>query len=204
MTESAKALGAGFHDVPGGHVAAVVTCLEMMAPPQPRPAPPLPDGVRLVALERPGVDAYRALYRAVGQDWLWFSRLVMPDAQLRATLDDARVEVFALRGGEADLGILELDFRQPDECELAFFGLTGEALGRGLGRAMMNEALARAWAKPIRRLWVHTCTLDSPAAVDFYRRSGFTAYARQIEIAPDPRLLGLLPRDCSPHVALIG
>ena len=66
-----------------------------------------------------------------------------------------------------------------------------------------DQALARAWAKPIRRFWVHTCTFDHPAALPFYVRSGFKPYALQIEVHPDPRLTGHLPRDVAPHIALI-
>lgn len=124
----------------------------------------------------------------------------MPDDKLRAILDDPQVSLFALRQGERDVGILELDFRQPDECELAFFGLASEAVGKGIGRTLMNEAIERAWSRAIKRFWVHTCTLDHPAALGFYRRSGFTPYAFQVEVQPDPRLTGAMPRDCAPHV----
>jgi hypothetical protein len=47
---------------------------------------------------------------------------------------------------------------------------------------------------------VHTCTLDHPAALGFYRRHGFTPYRRSLETFPDPRLLGLLPADAAPQV----
>lgn len=192
-----------FIDVPPGHIAAVVTSLQMLAPPEPRPAPPFPAGVGLVPLRQPTPARYRSLFRAVGQDWLWFSRLVMPDAQLSGILHDPRVEIFALTDGDRDLGILELDFRAQGQCELAFFGVAPEGIGKGLGRTLMNVALDTAWSRPIERLWVHTCTLDHPGAVAFYRRSGFEVCGRQVEIAPDPRLTGALPRDSAPHVPLI-
>jgi hypothetical protein len=67
----------------------------------------------------------------------------------------------------------------------------------------MDTALRRAWAARPRRLWVHTCTLDHPAALAFYQRSGFVAYRRQVEIDDDPRLDGTLPADAAPHVPLI-
>ena len=140
----------------------------------------------------------------MGTDWLWFSRLVMADEKLQAILDNPQVEFLALRKDGRDVGILELDFSKPAECELAFFGLAVEVVGTGVGRTLMNEAIARAWSRPIKRFWVHTCTLDHPAALDFYRRSGFVPYAFQVEVFADPRLTGILPRDCSRHVPLLG
>ena len=67
----------------------------------------------------------------------------------------------------------------------------------------MERALDLAWAAPIDRFHVHTCSLDSPAALAFYIRSGFTPYARQVEVADDPRLTGALPRDAAPQVPIL-
>ena len=197
-------LSNGYFSVPPGHVAAVVTSLEMRARPPLRPSTPLPPGFALQPLDRSGPEPYRRLYRAVGTEWLWFSRLMMSDDRLQAILDDPGIEIWALRQEGRDVGILELDFREPQTCELSFFGVVIEVVGKGIGRALMNEAIGRAWSQPIERFWVHTCTLDHPAALDFYRRSGFEPYAFQVEIAPDPRLTGVLPRDCARHVPRLG
>jgi hypothetical protein len=67
----------------------------------------------------------------------------------------------------------------------------------------MNEAVTRAWARPITRFWVHTCTHDHPGALAFYVRSGFTPYQRMVEVHDDPRLQGLLPEAAAPHIPLI-
>ena len=64
----------------------------------------------------------------------------------------------------------------------------------------MNEAITRAFARPIKRFHVHTCTLDSPQALGFYRRSGFNAMRQQVEIDNDPRLDGILPETAGPNV----
>ncbi|WP_374441871.1 GNAT family N-acetyltransferase [Stella sp.] len=192
----------GYFDVPAGKLAAVVTALEMTAPAAPRPDP-APAPWRLRAEARPDLAWYRDLYRRIGEDWLWFSRLRMSDAELATILHDPRVEVFALVAGGRDEGLLELDWRVPGECELAFFGVTAAEIGTGAGRWMMNRAIPRAWTRPIRRFWVHTCTLDHPGALDFYRRSGFVPYRRQVEIADDPRLLGQSPRTAAAHVPVV-
>jgi len=191
----------GHSDVPPGKLAAVVTHLQMYQRPAPRPVPPIT--AELVAHDRADPVWYRALFTRVGRDWLWFSRLGMDDAALAAILHDPEVQVFSLRQGERDLGLLELDFRAPGECELAYFGLAAQLQGQGAGRWLMEQALARAWAAPITRFHVHTCTLDSPAALAFYVRSGFTPYCRQVEIADDPRLTGQLPRDAAPQVPIL-
>lgn len=194
-------LAPGFYDVPPGMVATVVTHLEMRAPAASRPVP-APGGIRLTRVEAPAPDWYRDLYTRVGGDWLWFSRLQMEEAELSAILTDPGVEIWAVeKDGRAE-GLLELDFRHDGDCELAFFGLTAALIGSGAGRLLMNTAIERAWARPIARFHVHTCTLDSPGALSFYRRSGFTPVRQQIEIAADPRVTGDLPREAGAHIPL--
>jgi GNAT superfamily N-acetyltransferase len=191
-----------YDPVPDGEIAAVVTYLEMHSPPT---APGLPSHLKLRRLEAPGPADYRRLFRLVGARWLWFSRLVMDDSELAAIIRHPRVELFAIanRAGH-EVGMVELDFRDPGQCEIAFIGLVPELAGRGHGRWLLAEALRLAWRDGVRRVHVHTCTLDHPAALAAYRRAGFAAYRRAIERFPDPRLLGILPADCAPQLPLVG
>ena len=188
-------------DVPNGKIAAVVTHLEMMERPAPRSVPNVT--AELVEHPKPDLDWYRDLFTRVGGDWMWFSRLGMADADLAAILHRDDVHIYSVRVDGRDEGMLELDFRTSGECELGYFGLTPAMVGTGAGRWLMEHALTLAWAQPISRFHVHTCTLDSPQALAFYMRSGFTAYRRQVEIADDPRLVGALPRDASPQEPII-
>jgi len=185
-----------------GELAAVVTSLEMRERPKPRPLPA--SLLRLVRWKEPQVDAYRILFRRVGAPWLWFSRLLLDDAALAAIIRDPGVEISAVvdRAG-IEIGLLELDFRTAGECEIAFFGLVPELAGKGHGGWLMTQALMLGWRKHVTRMWVHTCTLDHPAALEFYRRHGFVPYAQAIESFADPRLLGVLPREAAPQVPLI-
>ena len=109
------------------------------------------------------LDWFRDLYRRVGEEWLWFSRLQMTDADLAAIIQSPLVEVYALVEDGRDEGLLELDFRVSGQCELGFFGVTAKLIGSGAGRWLMNRALERAWSRQVARVWVHTCTLDHPA-----------------------------------------
>ena len=203
MTRRNKNLPLGYSNAAAGHVVSVITCLEMLEKPTTVPAVRLPDGITLDTLHRSDLPAYRALFRKIGADWLWYSRLIMSDAELSAILNDDRYEIFVARKGGEDIGLLELDFSEPNVCELAFLGLNAANTGKGLGRALINKALALAWSHPIRRMWVHTCTFDHPTALGFYIRSGFKPYAVQVEVQPDPRLTGHLPLYAAPHVPII-
>lgn len=183
-------------------IATIVTHLEMRQKPRPAPLPPCP--LHLVRWKEPALDKYRALFRRIGEPWMWFSRLVMPDADVETIIHDPAVEIYAVCDPQGiEVGIIELDFRRMPDCELAFFGLVSELAGKGHGRWMIAQARSLAWRKGVERFWVHTCTLDHPSALNFYVRSGFVPFAREIEVFDDPRIAGLTPREASSHIPLL-
>ena len=185
-----------------GELAALVTYLEMRSPPE---AETIASPLTLRRIAHPSPAEYRELFRLVGATWLWFSRLAMDESDLSAIIHDPAVAIYeVLDGSGARAGILELDFRSAGECELAFVGLVPELSGKGHGRWLLAEALRLAWRDEIRRVHVHTCSLDHPAALSAYRRAGFIPIKRALERFPDPRLSGILPLDAAPQVPLLG
>ena len=192
----------GYHDLPPGKLASVVTYLELRQP-QPLPSTPTASDFAVRQVTRPDLDWYRHIFRAIGEPWLWFSRLRMRDDDLRATVDDPAVEIYVLSNASVDCGLLEFDRRQMPDIEIAFFGVTPEMTGKGVGRALFRHCLPLAWQHQPARIWVHTCTVDHPAALAFYMKFGFVPYRRAVEIADDPRLTGDLPRTAAPHVPIL-
>lgn len=192
-----------FTPIAKGEIGAIVTSLEMRSKP-PLRALPATD-LRLERWPNPTADKYRTLYRRIGEPWLWFSRLTLDDAELYRIIHDPKVRIWAVidqRGVE--LGIVELDFRESGQCEIAFFGLVPELTGKGHGKWLMAMALQFGWSEPgVERIWVHTCTLDAPGALNFYINSGFTPYQRQVETFVDPRLIGLIPSDAAPQIPIV-
>lgn len=187
-----------------GQIGAIVTSLEMTSRPPLRAMPG--SALRLERWNEPTPDKYLVLYRRIGEPWLWYSRLELDERALISIIHDPKVRIWAVldrRGIE--VGIVELDFREPGQCEISFFGLVPELAGQGYGRWLMAMALQAGWAEPgVDRMWVHTCTLDSPGALGFYIKSGFTPFKRHIEIFSDPRLIGLIPQAAAPQIPLIG
>ncbi len=161
-------------------VSVVRTYLEMRDPAALRAAGRPPDAaVALERLERCSPPQYRALYALVGRDYHWRDRLAWSDERLAAHLARPEVELWELvtvdDAPRDRLGYFELERGADGDVEISYFGLAPAAHGRGLGTWMRTEAVRRAWDAGARRVWLHTCTLDSPAALPNYLARGFVA-----------------------------
>ena len=186
-----------------GELAAVVTYLEMRSPAdQPNVWSPL----SLNRIEVPQPEHYRELFRLVGAPWLWFSRLTLDDAHLAEIVQHPKVELYSvLDENGRDVGMLELDFREPHECELAFIGLIPELSGKGHGRWLLAEAVRPRLAR--RRRAGSTSTL---ARSIIRRRSppiaapASSPTSARSSVSPIRAFSGILPRDCAPQVPLLG
>lgn len=191
----------GYTDLPPGKIANVVTYLTLDAPPAASPEA-RPD-LKLVRIGDPSVRRYRNLVSRIGDRWLWTSRAAATDAELLATLTKPGNSLLVLTRNDAEIGLIELHADGPEFLEVNLFGVVGEATGTGAARWMMLKALADAFRPPVRRVWLHTCTFDHPAALPFYQGIGFRPWKFAIEVDDDPRLAGLMPESAGPHVPLL-
>jgi GNAT superfamily N-acetyltransferase len=122
---------------------------------------------------------YRYLYSEVGREWHWVDRLAWDDEAIRSHLADPRVTLWVLWLCGAPAGWFELT-RDDDGCvEIAYFGILPEFRRRGLGKQLLTAAVTQAWQDDARRVWLHTCTLDDPAALPNYVARGFSPYKEE-------------------------
>lgn len=184
-----------------GQLRSVVTWLERSDPPA-LAGGHWPDGVTIEGAGSVSVDDYRAMYRKVGEAWLWWERLLMPDAALASILADPATEIRVLHLGDAFAGFSELNRSDARAVEIAYFGIASDQLRQGLGRALMDATLRAAWSGGAERVWLHTCTEDHPGALAFYESVGFRRTRSQTVWIDDPRLAGILPRAAAPHIPL--
>lgn len=155
-------------------VAVVRTWLEMTAAGRQTGRAALPPGF-VVRQETCDPDLYRELYVGVGSAYHWRDRLAWTDDQLRTHLANPAITVRVLRQGSTLRGFFELARQVDGSVEIAYFGLLPSGLGQGLGRALLTAAIDAAWSQRPEpsRVWLHTCTLDHPAALANYRARGF-------------------------------
>lgn len=149
----------------------------------PRPEP------LLLRAELPLPMLNRFLYTAVGGHWFWRDRLPWSYARWMAWLDRPALQTWVLYHRGTPAGYVELEKQDGDDVEIAYFGVMREFLGLGLGGHLLTLAIDRAWDFGARRVWVHTCSLDGPAALANYQARGMQVYrqdVKQVELPETP------------------
>ena len=122
------------------------------------------------------VALYRRLYKEVGEQWYWHDRLEWSDEQLAAHLSSPNVGVWVVEDGDDLIGYYELQRHADGGVEIAYFGLKPAHIGRGIGGWMLTRAVDDAWRMGAKRVWLHTCTLDSERALPNYLSRGFVPF----------------------------
>ncbi len=152
-----------------------ITYLEMKSPSDAVPY----TGKRRLDVRRaeiPSPELNRFLYQAVGSRWWWHERLAWDRDRWMHWLDRPEVETWIGYLSGTPAGYFELEAQPGGMVEIAYFGLTPEFIGQGLGKELLAAAVARAWEVATTRVWVHTCTLDHKSALPNYQARGFRVY----------------------------
>jgi GNAT superfamily N-acetyltransferase len=147
--------------------------------------------IRIERVAQCPASFYRYLYREVGRFYHWIDRLPWTDDEIRAHLARPEITLWVMYPEAAPAGYFELERHDDGSVEIAYFGLLQEFLGRGLGKHLLSAAVAQAWTDGANRVWLHTCTLDDPAALPNYLKRGFEPFKKETyftDIGPDEQL----------------
>jgi GNAT superfamily N-acetyltransferase len=142
-------------------------------------------GLSVIEAELDNFRLNKFLYQYVGEPWQWMDRLDLSDEEWADYVNNPRLRTWVayLRGSIA--GYFELSAADSGDVEIAYFGLAPDFIGRGFGGYLLSQAIRNAWRFPgAKRVWVHTCTLDHPSALNNYLARGFTIYRQESSQSP--------------------
>lgn len=163
----------------GRPITVVRTYLELNSRAGFRPSRLTDPKASLERVARCSVELSRTLYHDVGATYHWHDRRAWSDAELDAYLTQPGFSVWLMRYDGKLAGFFELRTDDDGSIEIALFGLLKEFFGRGLGKHMLHGAVEAAWGQGAPRVWLHTCTLDSPVALANYLGRGFTPFKKE-------------------------
>jgi GNAT superfamily N-acetyltransferase len=158
------------------HTQVTVYYLEALSPRALKPSTRTPEGVEIHQAEIPSPELNRYLYAAVGGQWYWRERLAWSYARWMELLDRDTYETWVAYERRTPAGYFELEKHADSSVEIVYFGLLPAFVGKGIGGLLLTTAISRAWSWGAQRVWVHTCTLDHPNALQNYQARGMRIY----------------------------
>lgn len=189
-------------------IEVTTTHLQQLSPQELLPSTrALPEGARIERVTDITPEFSKFLYRGVGSGWNWADRLSLTRGAWESLVRAPGCETHVLYVDGAPGGYVELSGRITDsgtEVEIMYFGLFPQCIGRGLGGVLLTEGIARAWDldarfegfPPVRRVWVHTCSLDGPAAIANYQARGLRVFHTESQMLdPGDGAAGLWPEE---------
>lgn len=141
--------------------------------------------IEIARLDIPDLGFYKFLYTAVGEEWAWRDRLLISDSALQIILASPNTHVYVMYLNGVPAGYVELYQHDDASVEIAYFGLRRNYMGRGLGKHLLSYGVDRAWDIGAERIWLHTCNLDGPHALNNYQKRGFRVFKVIEESMPD-------------------
>ena len=138
----------------------------------------LSDDFTLSEAEKSKFDLNKFFYKQIGKKHQWEDRLIWQDKNWIEYVSNKNLKTFILQKNNDFVGYFELLFNK-NECEIAYFGILEEFIGKGYGGFLLSEAI-RIGFKNANRIWVHTCSLDHPNAIENYKSRGMKIFKSEI------------------------
>jgi GNAT superfamily N-acetyltransferase len=153
----------------------IITYLEMISPDQLKPKKIEDSRFRILEAIEKQWQYNSFLYDFVGSMWIWHDKLIWTDTQWKEYAESDNLRTFIAYYEGSPAGYYELEWKN-NEVEITYFGLSPRFIGKGYGGPLLTSALENAWLMKPSRVWVHTCTLDHPAALKNYQARGMQIY----------------------------
>ena len=134
----------------------------------------------LIKKIKPDFQLNKFFYKQVGKKHRWIDRLSWTDEKWINFISNKNLETYVISEFEDLIGFFELLYNPNlNETEISYFGLLEEYIGKGIGGYALSEAIKKAFEKNIKRVWLHTCTLDHPNALKNYIARGMRVFRKE-------------------------
>ena len=129
----------------------------------------------------PDFQLNKFFYKEIGKKHSWTDRLVWSDKTWIDYLENSGVNTYILKQNNELIGFFEQIFDKDKlDCEIAYFGILEEYIGKKLGGYLLSEAIKISFNIGSKRIWVHTCSLDHKNALQNYLSRGMKIFKSEI------------------------
>ena len=134
----------------------------------------------LIKKIKPDFQLNKFFYKQVGKNHRWIDRLSWSDEKWVNYISNQNLETYVISEKNDLAGFFELLYNpELKETEISYFGLLEEYIGKGIGGYALSIAIKKSFEKQIKRVWLHTCTLDHPNALKNYIARGMTVFKKE-------------------------
>ena len=129
----------------------------------------------------PNFQLNKFFYKKIGKKHRWTDRLIWSDKKWIDYLENTSVNTYILKQNKDLIGYFEQIFYKDQlDCEIAYFGILEEYIGKKLGGYLLSEAIKISFKIGSKRIWVHTCSLDHKNALQNYLSRGMKIFKSEI------------------------
>ena len=138
-----------------------------------RPGP----NFKIIEVDPPDFQLNKFFYKQIGRNHRWIDRLAWTDKKWIQYVENPRIKSFILKDNNNLAGYYEtIRDLDKDHCEIAYFGILEEYIGKKCGGYLLTEAIKSLFEEGISRVWLHTCSLDHENAIKNYLARGMQVF----------------------------
>mgnify|MGYP001189572788 CR=1 FL=1 len=131
-------------------------------------------------LNPPNFQLNKFFYKQIGKNHRWIDRLNWSDKMWINYSNDKNVKTFILKENKKLVGYYEQILnKELNEHEIAYFGILEEFRNKKYGGYLLSSAIKLSFESNIKRLWVHTCSLDHKNAEKNYLARGMSIFKKE-------------------------
>ena len=142
--------------------------------------PSFPKKIKIYLNNKKDINVNKFFYRQIGKDHFWRDRLLWSDKEWQKYIDNVNLDTGVMKLDGELIGFYEQEFhKEKNEIELIQMGILREYQGKKLGSFLLKHIVHKAFSKNVKRMWVHTCSLDHKHALDNYLSKGFKTFKEE-------------------------
>ena len=139
------------------------------------------ENCKLQFIDPPDFQINKFFYKQIGKDHRWIDRLTWSEQSWIGYVENTTVKTYVLQDKEDFIGYFEqIIDKEKLDCEIAYFGILEEYIGKKLGGYLLSEAIKISFNIGSKRIWVHTCSLDHKNALQNYLSRGMKVFKSEI------------------------
>ncbi len=120
-------------------------------------------------------------YKQIGKKHQWIDRLNWTNNEWIKYVKNKNLKTFILKKNNELVGFFELILNyEICEGEIAYLGILEDYFSNGCGGYLLTQAIKKSFEEGVKRVWVHTCSLDHPNAIQNYKSRGMKIFKTEI------------------------